>query len=76
MEKQLSTIFALIFKIFSVFGINPPTLGAPGGIAISYLSFLHGAALFFFADDRELVPDGKVIVDTLATTVTDAMIDG
>jgi len=57
MEKQLSTIgywlglictvLALIFKIFSVFGINPPSLGATGGIAISYLSFFHGAALFF-----------------------------
>ena len=70
MEKQLSTIgywlglictvLALIFRIFSAFGINPPSLRAAGGTAISYLSFFHGAALFFFTDDRELVPDGKV----------------
>jgi hypothetical protein len=25
----------------------PPRMGAPGGAAISYTSFLHGAALFF-----------------------------
>jgi hypothetical protein len=25
----------------------PPHMGAPGGNAISYLSFFHGAALFF-----------------------------
>jgi hypothetical protein len=39
----------------------PPILGVPGGNAISYLSFLHGAALFFFADDCCLVPDTKVL---------------
>ena len=57
MEKQLSTIgywlglictvLALIFRIFLAFGINPPSLRAAGGTAISYLSFFHGAALFF-----------------------------
>jgi len=57
MEKQLSvigywlglicTVLALIFRVLSAFRIYPPLMGAPGGNAISYLSFLHGAALFF-----------------------------
>lgn len=57
MEKQLSTIgywlglictvLALIFRVLTVLGKTPPFLGAPGGSALSYLSFLHGAALFF-----------------------------
>jgi hypothetical protein len=57
MEKQLSTIgywlglictvLALTFRTFLVFGINPPSLGAVSGIAISSASFFHGAALFF-----------------------------
>ena len=57
MEKQLaligywlgviSTILALIFRLMTALRIIPPPLGVPGGSAISYLSFFHGAALFF-----------------------------
>ena len=57
MEKQLSTIgywlglsctvLALIFRFLTALNKIPPFMGAPGGNAISYLSFLHGAVLFF-----------------------------
>lgn len=57
MEKQLSalgywlglicTVLALVFRMFTVLNMNPPHLGAAAGNAISYMSFLHGAALFF-----------------------------
>jgi hypothetical protein len=57
MEKQLSTIgywlglictvVALIMRMLMALKINLPFTGAPGGLAISYLSFFHGAALFF-----------------------------
>lgn len=57
MEKQLSAIgywlglictaLALIFRTFIALDVNPPHVGAAGGIAISYVSFLHGAVLFF-----------------------------
>jgi hypothetical protein len=57
MEKQLSTIgywlgllstvLALIFRITTALNIHVPALGSPGGNAISYTSFLHGAVLFF-----------------------------
>jgi hypothetical protein len=57
MEKQLSaigywlglicTVLALIFRMFSALNILPFRMGPSGGNAISYLSFLHGAALFF-----------------------------
>jgi hypothetical protein len=57
MEKQLSaigywlgvicTVLALIFRLLDALKIFPPHMGAPGGNAISYMSFLHGAALFF-----------------------------
>jgi hypothetical protein len=57
MEKQLSTIgywlglisavLALIFRMFTALNMIPPHMGVPGGNAISYLSFLHGAVLFF-----------------------------
>jgi hypothetical protein len=57
MEKQLSilgywlglicTVLALIFRLFLALNIVPPLMGVPGGNAISYLSFLHGAVLFF-----------------------------
>jgi hypothetical protein len=57
MEKHLSvlgywlglicTVLALIFRMFAAVNMIPPHMGVPGGIAISYLSFLHGAALFF-----------------------------
>lgn len=57
MEKQLSvlgywlgvicTILALIFRLCTAANIIPPHMGVPGGNAISYMSFLHGAGLFF-----------------------------
>ena len=57
MEKQLSAIaywlglfstaLALIFRMLTAVNKIPPFLGVPGGTAISYLSFLHGAVLFF-----------------------------
>ena len=57
MEKQLSaigywlglicTVLALIFRFLTALNRTPPFLGLPGGNAISYLSFLHGAVLFF-----------------------------
>jgi hypothetical protein len=57
MEKQLSalgywlglicTVFALNLRLFTAVNLIPPHMGAPGGDAISYLSFFHGAALFF-----------------------------
>ena len=57
MEKQLSaigywlgllsTVLALIFRMFNVFNVHLHHMGAPGGNAISYMSFFHGAALFF-----------------------------
>jgi len=57
MEKQLSaigywlgllcTVLALIFRLLTAMNRVPPFLGLPGGNAISYLSFFHGAALFF-----------------------------
>lgn len=57
MEKQLSligywlglicTVLALLFRFLNIFNIVPLHMGAPGGSAISYMSFLHGAGLFF-----------------------------
>jgi len=57
MEKQLgviaywlgllSTALALIFRLLTALNKIPPFLGVPGGLSLSYLSFLHGAALFF-----------------------------
>ncbi|HUN60387.1 MAG TPA: hypothetical protein VMU53_00265 [Candidatus Sulfotelmatobacter sp.] len=57
MEKQLlaigywlgliCTLLALIFRFLTAINKIPPFLGAPGGNALSYMSFLHGAALFF-----------------------------
>ena len=57
MERHLSvlgywlglicTVLALIFRAFTVVNVMPPRMGLPGGIGISYLSFFHGAALFF-----------------------------
>jgi hypothetical protein len=57
MEKQLSllgywlgiicTVLALIFRFFAALNMIPPFMGAPGGHAISFMSFLHGAGLFF-----------------------------
>jgi hypothetical protein len=43
----LSTVLALISRCFLALDYMPPRFGAAGGVAISYLSFFHGAALFF-----------------------------
>ena len=43
----LCTVLALISRIMMAFYLMPPRIGSPGGIVISYLSFFHGAALFF-----------------------------
>jgi len=43
----ISAVLALIFRFFTALNIIPPHMGAPGGNAISYMSFLHGAVLFF-----------------------------
>ena len=57
MEEQFSTIgywlglictfVALIMRMLVALKISLPFMGAPGGVAISYMSFFHGAALFF-----------------------------
>ena len=57
MEKNLSvlgywlglicTVLALIFRISGALNIFPFRMGVGGGIALSYLTFFHGAALFF-----------------------------
>ena len=57
MEKQLSavgywlglicTVVALIFRMLTVFNMTALHMGVSGGNAIGYLSFLHGAELFF-----------------------------
>jgi hypothetical protein len=57
MEKQLSaigywlglicTVLALVFRFLTALNRIPSFVGVPGGNAISYLSFLHGAVLFF-----------------------------
>jgi hypothetical protein len=57
MEKNLSvlgywlgviyTVLALILRISIALNIFPPRIGVNGGIALSYLTFLHGAGLFF-----------------------------
>jgi hypothetical protein len=57
MEKQLAvigywlglicTVIALIFRLLIALNVAPPALGSHGSNAISYISFFHGAALFF-----------------------------
>jgi hypothetical protein len=57
MEKQLAalgywlglvcTVLALIFRLLTAVNMMPPHMGVPGGTALSYSSFLHGAGLFF-----------------------------
>jgi hypothetical protein len=57
MEKYLSaagywlglvcTVLALISRVLIAFNSNPPRIGLSDGTALSYNSFLHGAALFF-----------------------------
>jgi len=43
----LSTALALIFRLLAAFDVAPPLIGLPSGNAIAYVSFLHGAVLFF-----------------------------
>lgn len=43
----ICTVLALIFRFLTALNKIPAFLGAPGGNAISYTSFLHGAVLFF-----------------------------
>ena len=57
MEKQLSalgywlallcTVLALISRVLIALNVTLPHIGTPGGLAISYTSFFHGAALFY-----------------------------
>jgi hypothetical protein len=57
MEKHLSTagywlgltctVLALVTRILIAFDFGPIRVGSPDGLAISYISFYHGAALFF-----------------------------
>lgn len=57
MEKHLSavgywlgllcTALAVICRVLLAFNTNALRVGLPGGLAISYTSFFHGAALFF-----------------------------
>jgi hypothetical protein len=57
MGKQLSlvgywlglicTALAFILRTLTALKMLPAPWGVPGGTAISYMSFLHGAALFF-----------------------------
>lgn len=43
----ICTVLAVIFRLFAVFNMTQSHFGPSAGIAISYESFLHGAALFF-----------------------------
>jgi len=57
MEKQLlglgywlgliSTVLALIFRLLTAANVFVFHMAAPGGNSLSYLTFLHGAVLFF-----------------------------
>ena len=56
MEKHLSTagywlgllctVLALITRVLLAFDLGPIRIGSPDGLAISYISFFHGAGLF------------------------------
>jgi hypothetical protein len=41
------TVLAIISRVMMAFAIMPPRIGFPEGVIISYLSFFHGASLFF-----------------------------
>ncbi len=57
MEKYLSaagywlglicTVLAIISRVLIAFNSTPPRIGVADGLALSYNSFLHGAAMFF-----------------------------
>ena len=41
------TVLALISRVMLAMNVTPPRFGLPEGLAISYLSFFHGAIIFF-----------------------------
>jgi hypothetical protein len=43
----ISLCLALIFRVLIAFAVTPPYIGSSGGLAISYVSFLHGTVVFF-----------------------------
>ena len=43
----LCTVLALISRAYMALDIVPPRFGTTGGLLVSYLSFFHGAGLFF-----------------------------
>ena len=43
----LCTVLALISRVMLAINLVPPRFGAQGGLVVSYMSFFHGAALFF-----------------------------
>ena len=57
MEKYLSaagywlglicTVLAIISRVLLAFDSNPLRIGVAEGLTLSYISFFHGAALFF-----------------------------
>ena len=69
MEKHLSalgywlglicTVLALILRMSVALNIALPRMGATGGNAFSYLTFLHGAALFFLLSIASWCRAGK-----------------
>ena len=46
-EEEAGTKFDAFPRMLTARKMTPPFLGVPGGSAISDLSFLHGAVLFF-----------------------------
>jgi hypothetical protein len=43
----ICTVLAIISRVLLAFDSNPPRIGVADGLALSYISFFHGAALFF-----------------------------
>ena len=43
----LCTVLALISRVMLAINLEPPRFGAQEGLVVSYMSFFHGAALFF-----------------------------
>jgi len=43
----LCTVLALISRVMLAINLVPPRFGAQEGLVVSYMSFFHGAALFF-----------------------------
>jgi drug/metabolite transporter (DMT)-like permease len=69
MEKHLSalgywlglicTVLALMLRMFVALNIALPRMGTTGGNGLSYLTFLHGAALFFLLSIASWSRTGK-----------------